>query len=116
MTVILSECSISDRQGADTYLAFQSLCTVHIQLYTYNRLSNIFLASRIFVVPTGCIPREITIPGADIQGAFSIDQTGPVLICQGPKAPCCQRHDLSLFIPASQLSTTPEIVVLLTLL
>lgn len=115
MTIILSECSISDRQGAETYLAFQSLSTVHIQLYTCNRLSNIFLASWILLSPTGCVPREITIPGADIHSVFSIDQTRLVVICQGPEAPCCQTHDLSLLIPAGQRSTTPEVGVLTSL-
>lgn len=67
------------------------------------------------VVPTGWFPGEITIPGADIHGAFSIDQTGPVVNCQGHKDPRSQTHELPFLIPASQPFATPEGFLLIPL-
>lgn len=67
-------CSICDRRGADTNLAFQSPAAVHIlpvitsRKYIFSPLDS--------GVPTGCFPEEITIPKADIRVVFSVDQTG----------------------------------------
>lgn len=95
----------------DTSLAFS---TVQIQLYTFNRPSQICIFSLVdSASPTGCFPWEITIPSADVYGVSSIDQTRLVLNCQGPRGPCCQTHELTSLMPAGQVTITPEGVLLL---